>query len=201
MNIPRERRVRTHEPEVRARREEVATMKAIKLAPIAMILAVVLGTVPAAAEHPSRSRGDAGLERLSHGLARAAGELRDEFARSRHIGWFQKRAAQRSLDRLQHDAVVFHRSVARKGAVGRDTRRAFRQLEYSFHFASERVPARVRRGVRHDLARVAELMEKVGTRMARIDDRRDHRRYGGLQSGGAGHVHDDGWRVAVRFDH
>jgi len=170
-------------------------MKATKLAPIAMILTLVLGAPPAAAEHRAHERYDARLERLSQKLAGATEELRHEVAESRR-GWrYHKRYALRTLDRLERDAKKFHRRVENKGVTHHATRRAFRHLEESFAAASDRIShRRFRRGIRHDFERVAELMEKVEIRMARLDHGGDHRRH-------ARHDrhHWDGWRVAGSF--
>jgi hypothetical protein len=167
----------------------------MKLAPIAMILTLVLGALPAAAEHRVHERYDTRLERLSHKLADATEELRQEVAESRR-GWrLHKPYTLRTLDRLERDAKKFHRRVENRGVNHNATRRAFRRLEESFAAASDRIShRRFRRGIRHDFERVAKLMEKVEIRMARIDHRGDHRRH-------ARHDrhHSDGWRVAGSF--
>lgn len=168
-------------------------MKAMKLAPIAMILTLVLGALPAAAEHRARARGDSGMERLSHKLATAATELRAEAATSRR-GWrFHRQPMLRTLDRLERDAKVFHRRIERVGEYDHSTRLAFRKLEASFAAASERIPAtRHRRSIRHDFSQVAALMEKVEIRMARIDHRGDGRSH-------ARHGRDGRFRIAGNF--
>ena len=112
-------------------------MKAMKLAPIAMILTLMLGVLPAAAEHRDHEGGEARLERLSHRLATATEELRDEVAESRRGRHFRQRYTLRTLDRLERDAKKFHRRVERKGVYDRATRRAFRHLEASFAAANE----------------------------------------------------------------
>jgi hypothetical protein len=170
-------------------------MKASKLAPIAMLLTFVLGALPAAAGNRGHDRGDAGLARLSHGLAAATAELRDEVAASRR-GWrFHQRHTLRALDRLERDAKVFHRRVENEGVYDHSTRRAFRHLEASFAAANDHFPARrMRHSIRHDFAQVAALMEKVEHRMARLDRGLDQRRH-------AGHEGSGSWRVAGRFGH
>jgi hypothetical protein len=174
-------------------------MTGMKFAPMAMILTLVLGALPAAAEHRTPQRGDAGLERLSIEFAKATEELRDEFTES-HRSWrFHRPDTLKTLDRLERDAKRFHRRVERNGVNDPATRRAFRQLESSFNAANERFPAlKSRLGIRRDFARVARLMERVETRMARIDQQRDPRRR-------ASHDHDgdhaDGWRIAWSFGH
>jgi hypothetical protein len=174
-------------------------MTGMKFAPMAMILTLVLGALPAAAEHRTPQRGDAELERLSIELAKATEELRDEFTES-HRSWrFHRPDTLKTLDRLERDAKRFHRRVERNGVNDPATHRAFRQLESSFNAANERFPAlKSRLGIRRDFARVARLMERVETRMARIDQQRDHRRR-------ASHDHDgdhaDGWRIAWSFGH
>ena len=172
-------------------------MTGMKFAPMAMILTLVLGALPAAAEHRTPRRGDAGLERLSIELAKATEELRDEFTEGRRSRRFHQRYTLKTLDRLERDAKKFHRRVERNGVNDRATRRAFRRLESSFNAANERFPAlKSRRGIRRDFARVARLMERVETRMAWIDQRRDHRRHASHDHQGD---HADGWRIAWTF--
>jgi len=174
-------------------------MKAIKLAPIAILLTLALGALPAVAEHRVHQRGDAGLERLSHRLVTATEELRHEAATSRRGSRIHQRVTLRTLNRLQKAAKVFHRRVERVGVYDRSTRRAFRNLEASFAAASERIPAtRHRRAIRHhfrhDFQQVAALMERVETRMARIDRSRQ----------GRGHARNDRhgrWSIARNFGH
>ena len=170
-------------------------MKAIKLAPIAILLTLALGALPAVAGHRVHQRGDAGIERLSHRLVTATEELRHEAATSRRGSRIHQRVTLRTLNRLQHTAKVFHRRVERVGVYDHSTRRAFRNLEASFAAASERIPAtRHRRAIRHDFRQVAVLMERIETRMARIDHRRD----------GRGHAQNDRygrWSIARNFGH
>ena len=170
-------------------------MKAIKLAPIAILLTLVLGALPAVAEHRVRQPGNAGFERLSHRLVTATEELRYEVASSRRGSRFHQRYTLRTLNRLQRAAEVFHNRVERVGVYDRSTRRAFRNLEASFAAASERIPAtRHRRAIRHDFLQVAALMKRVETRMARID----HSRHG------RGHARNDRhgrWSIARNFGH
>ena len=170
-------------------------MKAMKLAPIAMFLTLILGALPAAADHRGHGRANAGLERLAHELELATAELRDEVA-TIHRGWrAHRRTALLSLNRLRHDARVFHRRVERDGAADRATRRAFRELEASFAAASERIPAvRHRRSIRRDFAQIAALMQRLETRMARIDHRHGGRRH-------AGDEHTGHWRIAWSSGH
>jgi hypothetical protein len=170
-------------------------MKAMKLAPIAMILTLALGALPAAAKPRVYERGHVGIEHLSHKLATATEELRDEVATSRR-GWrFNQRYTLRKLSRLQHDAAVFHRRVERVGLYDHSTRRAFHELEASFAAANERIPAMThRRSIRHDFLQVAALMERLETRMARLDHHRDGR-------GHAGNHREGRWSIAGNFGH
>ena len=180
-------------------------MKARRLAPIAVILTLALGALPAAAEHRNQRRGNNGIAHVSERLAHATGALHSVATESRFRRGFHRRNALWTIERLDRDAKRFHRRVKRQGAFDRNTRVAFRHLEASFRRANQRFPVvKARRGVRRDFARVAGLMAQVEARMARIDHRIDHRRTG-YRGGNDGRRHSSrsgshaGWRLAWNF--
>ena len=139
---------------------------------IAMISSLLLGALPAAAEHPDRDRRDRKIEKVAYKLARATSELYSDayHARPRHSRRYSR--ALRSLHELDRRACAFAERVEREGVRSRGTQRALRRLARAYDEARYRVD-HLRRG-RHlskDLARLDEYMGRLETRVARVDGR------------------------------
>ena len=147
-------------------------MMARMLLSIAIGSTLLLGALPAAAEHPDRDRRDRKIEKIAHQLARATSELyADAYnARPRHSRRYA--SALWSLHELDRRACAFAERVEREGAYSRGSERALRRLSRAYDEARYRVDG-LRRGrhLRHDLARLDKYMGKLETRVARFDRR------------------------------
>jgi hypothetical protein len=151
-------------------------MKTRSIVPIALA-ALVLGALPAAADHRAPQRRDDRLAALSHELERATHDLYRDFAqrgRVRSLVHWRTAAALRHLD--EH-ARRFHVRVERQGARNAQAQREFRHLEEALAVARHRAAdLHGGRSLRHGFERVAALVSRVDTRLAHVDGRgrRDH---------------------------
>lgn len=155
-------------------------MKAKTIAPMAMILALVMAALPAAAAHDSK-RGDDRIEKVARKLGVATDALYCDLASSDARYSWEGRKALRAVRRLDRRAQAFTRHVDNRG-FGRYAQHELRDLERAFDRAERRLDAlRIGRDIRKDVRRVAKLMGKLETRVARYDapqrrHRGDHRR-------------------------
>ena len=167
----------------RAGDSEDETMMANIMIPMATMLMLVLGGLPAAADHRERDRREPKLEKVAHKLSRAANELYRDANRSRrfHRGWNQ-RAALNGFERLNDHACAFEERLARRGWYAPSTQAAYHRLLRAHDTAVRRLDRVDRRHRLNDeMARVSHLIQRLETRVARLErrDRRD--RYAGWE--------------------
>ncbi|MBW2268407.1 MAG: hypothetical protein JRH16_07505 [Deltaproteobacteria bacterium] len=152
-------------------------MMAKTMLPIAMLLTLVLGALPAAADRRSHDKREPKIEKVAHKLVRATNELVAEAQDvRRHHRWRYTRAL-RSLYSLDRHAMAFSERVQRDGAYAHSTQREFRRLARAHREAESRVE-RLRRSERlqGDWARVDKLMGKLDTKLASLDSRHGRHR-------------------------
>jgi hypothetical protein len=166
------------------------------IVPIA--LALVLGALPASADHRSGDRErshrhereafagqrakiekqERKIERLSLRLDDATSELFGEaVTRSRHRGWREWRAIH-ALRRLERTADRFARKVSHHGATSRNAEVAYLDLESAHRDAVARCDdLRNPRRLRDEFRRVGRLMDKLDGRFARLAELERQRRH------------------------
>lgn len=185
------------------------------LAPL--VLALVLGALPAYAAHRSEdsaSRRDrdreaariaaeeqhAKIDLLAVRLERATADLQSEAAGRSH-GWsWRERRASDALRQLAHRARHFQARVTRHGADSRRAEIAFEDLECAYEVAAaRRGDLRRSRNLRDAFAQVDFLMGKLDRRIALLDPvERDKVRYG-QRHGESRRAWRRGWRPIVAF--
>jgi hypothetical protein len=148
------------------------------IVPIALA-ALVLGALPAAADHRWQERRDDRLAALAHDLERATHDLYRDFAQRGHVRSFGQWRTAAALRQLDEHARRFHAQVERQGARDARARREFRRLDEAFARARHCASAlRGSHSLRRGIGRVAGLVSRLDTRLARYDghDGRDRRR-------------------------
>lgn len=147
------------------------------MVPIAMFMALVLGGLPAAADHRDRDERKPKLERIAHKLTNATNELYREAAESRRFQRsYAHRSALRGLAALDENARRFEKRLARRGVNAYRTQAAFHELERAHAKAVVRLNRIDRRHRLHgELDRVTRLVNKLDTKIARVERRQDRR--------------------------
>ncbi len=148
--------------------------------PMATFLMLVMGGLPAAADHRDRDRREPKLEKVASKLSRATSELYRDADRSRRFHRSRThRKALRSFERLEHRACAFEERLVRNGFHDHTTRIAYRKLQIAHDSAVRRLSWVGDRHRLHDeMRRVNRLMDRLDTRVARVQRRHDrHDRY------------------------
>jgi predicted nucleic acid-binding Zn-ribbon protein len=171
-------------------------MMAKTMLPIAMLLALVLGVLPASADDRSRDRREPKLEKVAYKLVEATHELHAEAHDTRrHRSWRQQRVV-RSLHDLAQHARAFSQRVEHEGVYAHSTQREFRRLERAYETAQLRIEQLHHRGyLHHELARVDRLIGKLGTKLARLDRRHEGSRQHAWHDAGR-----DRWRASFAWN-
>jgi hypothetical protein len=164
-------------------------MMAKTMLPIAMLLTLALGALPAAAN--DRSRG-AKVEQVAYELAEATHQLHAGAHHARrHHSWSHRRLVSSLHDLAQHARAFSHR-VAHDGVDAYSTRREFRRLERAYGTAQVRIERLHHRGyLHHERARVDRWIGKLETRLARLDRRHERSRH---------HAGRDRWRASFAWN-
>ena len=171
-------------------------MMAKTMLPIAMLLTLVLGALPAAANDRARDRREPKLERVAHEFAEATHELHaGAHGARRHLSWRHQRVVWSLHDLAQH-ARAFHHRVEHDGVYAHSTRREFRRLEHAYQRAHVRIEQLHHPGyLHHELARVDWLMGKLDSRLARFDRRHEGFRHHAWRGAGR-----DRWRASFAWN-
>lgn len=143
------------------------------------LAALVLGALPAAAGQGRHERRDDRLAALAHDLQQATHDLYRGFAQRGHLRSFSQWRTAAALRSLDEQAQRFHASVERRGGEHALSQREFRRLEQAFARVRTSAPAlHGPRSLRQGFGRVAELVSRLDTRLARYErhDGHDHAR-------------------------
>jgi hypothetical protein len=183
-----------------------------------IVLALVLGALPASAAHRSNenenedrgrrydrewtrnveSNHEAKVAVLAERLDGATSELFRNAADRRRKRSYRDWRAVHTLQRLERGADRYHARVERRGADSRSAEAAYQELVRAYRAATAcRGDLRNSRRVRRDFERVDALMAKLDRRIAKLD-RKEERRVSKYDR----HALSREWRnyVAFRFD-